>query len=565
MSLFSTTKLRRLFASFRPHERALVWLLLIGLIVGAVGLLADLQKSVSTEVPVQGGTYTEGIIGFPRYVNPVLANTNPDKDLTQLVYAGLMQRSATGEIVPELATDMSVSSDQTTYTFHIDPTAEFHDGHPVRAEDVTFTIKAIQNSQINSPKQAQWQNVSVSAVNDTTVRFELPESFAGLPANATVGILPKHLWQDESGQSFPFSELNTRPVGAGPYEVASVERNADGVPTRFRLKSFSEYVDGQPHITDLIIRSFADSQRRRTAYENDEIDGMPSVDPAYAKRLSDQNHRVTTNQFNRVFSVFYNDNQNEALVELPVREALSDSISKEAIINTAVAGFGQTVDGPLPPSLTSNQQQASSTETAPEDLLAEAGWELTDGKRMQDEEALTITLTTADIPSLRKTANLIAERWRELGITVNVQTLSTAELTQNVIRPRDFEALLFGQSVSSRRDLFSFWHSSRQEDPGLNFAQYANSTADNNLEDLRSATSSQQVANLTDSFLTEVKQDQPATFVFSPSFIYVLPDTLGNVAVPPITQPADRFATINDWYTDTDRLWNIFIDEADRR
>jgi peptide/nickel transport system substrate-binding protein len=565
MSFLRTNTLRNLFSSLRPHERVIAWLLFIALCVSSIALLSDLQRRVSTEVPVQGGTYKEGIIGFPRYVNPILANTNPDRNLTQLIYSGLMKRSANGSVVPDLATGMSVSNNQTVYTFNLDPNAEFHDGHPVRAEDVVFTIKSIQNPKINSPKQAQWQNVSVNAVNETTVRFELSESFAGLPANATLGILPKHLWQNESGQSFPFSELNTRPVGSGPYRVTNVERNTDGVPTKFRLDSFTNYVDGQPHIEHIVIESFADSQSRRRAYENGQIDGMPSVDPAYAKQLKRQGERVTTRQFNRVFSVFFNEDQNEALVDESVREALDKSIPKKPIINAAIAGFGDEIDSPLPPSLAITGTSTAISTTTPDDLLTNAGWELTDGKRLQDGEALTISITTADIPSLNKTVNMIADSWRDLGITVNVQTLPAADLTQDIIRPRDYEALLFGQSVSSRRDLYSFWHSSRQEDPGLNLAQYTNSTADGSLEALRSATSSDRIAELTRNFLAEVRQDKPAAFVFSPSFIYVLPDELGNVMLPPITQPADRFAAVSKWYTDTDMLWNIFIDEKDRR
>jgi hypothetical protein len=85
------------------------------------------------------------------------------------------------------------------------------------------------------------------------------------------------------------------------------------------------------------------------------------------------------------------------------------------------------------------------------------------------------------------------------------------------------------------------------------------------LEALRSATNTQEVNELTSNFLTEISQDEPAAFVFSPSFIYVLPENLGNVSIPPITQPADRFAVINDWYTDTEMLWNIFVEEGKKK
>jgi peptide/nickel transport system substrate-binding protein len=324
-------------------------------------------------------------------------------------------------------------------------------------------------------------------------------------------------------------------------------------------------VADSPYIDTVILRFYPDNQTRRSAYDDGTIDGMHSVGPAYASSLSSPDGQVTTHQFNRVFSVFFNQNSNEALANVDVRKALAKAIPKSAVVESAVSGFGSVVSGPLPPSLagpsaTSSPQTSGNTNT-PQDLLDQAGWTLDEGVRTKNGKQLTVNLTTVDTPTLTKAAIVIEDKLEQLGVNVESKRLAASELTRQVIRPRSYEALLFGQSVGSVRDLYPFWHSSRREDPGLNLAQYANSDVDQVLEQLRQATSSTQKTELRNQIVTTIKSEQPAAFVFSPSFIYVLPKKLQNTNIPAITDPADRFTNISDWYTETKTLWNTFVDK----
>jgi len=559
------SQLEQWYTQFNPHEKVLVAIIGSILAFSSATLAASLQAQTSQTLPQSGGAYTEGIVGFPRYVNPILANTSPDRDVTSLIFSGLTKRDHNGDIVPDLATDYTASDNQTKYTFHIDPDATFHDGHPVRAEDVVFTIEAIKDPNINGPKRAQWQDVSVTAVNDTTVRFTTDKPFANLPANATVGILPKHIWQKESSRSFAFSPLNTKPIGAGPYKVKNLAKNPNGTPSAYTLVPHDGYPKDTPYINSFRLRFYPDNQSRRTAYDNGEIDGMHGIDPAYAQKLQQNKAPVTTHQFNRVFSVFFNQNNNQALTDTSVRKALADAVPKQEIVNSALSGFGQTVSGPLPPALTAtttiNTKPDNASTTPPGQKLHAAGWTINDSVRTKDGETLSVTLKTVAIPSLEKAANLIQSRWDNIGVKVTTQTLAPSELTRQVVRPRNYDALLFGQSVGNLRDLYSFWHSSRQDDPGLNLAQYANTDIDQALKKLRQASSSKQVTKLRNDIVETVTAEQPAAFVFSPSFIYVLPESLKNTNLPPITQADDRFANISDWYTETKTLWNTFVDK----
>jgi len=132
------------------------------------------------------------------------------------------------------------------------------------------------------------------------------------------------------------------------------------------------------------------------------------------------------------------------------------------------------------------------------------------------------------------------------------------DLTQDVIRPRQFDALLFGQIIGRHYDLFSFWHSSQRLDPGLNIALYANAKVDALLEEIRESGMIKDLAEKYLALAREIGQDRPAIFLYQPDFLYALPADLHGVSLPVIANPANRFAQAHRWYFRTDRVWPIF-------
>lgn len=558
MQIPDYSQLKRLYKQLTPTEFAVVVLAALLMIVGVLGLLHQLQLAVSTTVPVQDGRISEGIVGFPRYINPVIASANADQDVTALVYAGLTKLTTSGEIELDLAGDLVTSTDGSIYTFTIRDDATFHDGHPVTAEDVVYTVNMLQDQRVGSPLTADWSGVSVRATDDQTVVFELNEPFRDFLYNTRVGILPKHLWINETADTFPFSPLNTNPVGAGPYQVVDIDRNDEGLPTQYELTNFADY-HNQPFIAEIKLNFFTSSAEREEAFENGRIDSIYGLDPETVGRFDIE--QLATAPLTRIFAIFLNQNNNEAFVDTRVREALAVTIDKDTLINEVLNGYASPISGPLPTDVATNEAVTADERTAQaRTLLETAGWSGSEVLTNSAGEQLTITLTTADIPSLRKTANFVAESWRDLGIVVNVTTLPTSDLSQEVIRPRTYEALLFGQLINQGRDLYPFWHSSELDDPGLNLALYANSTVDSLLEQYRQATSSTAQTRLAEEASEVIVTEQPAIFLYSPHFLYAVPENL-KLTLPPIGVPADRFARIESWYSKTINVWNAFAPE----
>ena len=111
----------------------------------------DASQNFLVTVPAAGGALIEGEIGVPRSVNPVLAFTDADKDVTALVYAGLMRRDASGNLVPDLAQSYTVSPDGLTYDFILKSSLKFDDGTPITADDVVFTVNKTQDAALEKP------------------------------------------------------------------------------------------------------------------------------------------------------------------------------------------------------------------------------------------------------------------------------------------------------------------------------------------------------------------------------------------------------------------------------
>ena len=159
---------------------------------------------------------------------------------------------------------------------------------------------------------------------------------------------------------------------------------------------------------------------------------------------------------------------------------------------------------------------------------------------------------------MRQVAEELVAAWQKLGADVRIQVSETGDLNQNVIRPRNFDALLFGEVVSRDTDLYPFWHSSQRQDPGLNIALYANGRADKLLEEARQLRDTEKVEASYMAFRDEIKNDVPAIFLYTPSFLYVVPEKVSAIKLGALTLPQDRFLSVRDWYIETDKIWKIF-------
>lgn len=565
--------------SFSKTEKILFWFFILCAIVSGAAIFSHINQSFMVSIPTQGGSFVEGIVGTPRFINPVLAISDADKDLTALVYSGLLRVGKNGELVPDLAEKYELSPDGLVYTFTLKEKLAWSDTLPLTAEDVKFTIEKIQDPNVRSPKKAAWDGVIAAAPDARTVTFTLKKPYAPFLENASVGILPKHLWGTLSAEQFSFSSYNTNPVGSGPYKVQKISQDGSGIPEYYDLVPFKEFAGGVSFISQVQIHFYAGEEKLIDAYKKGEVGSISAISPKNALDLKNAGARVASVPLPRTFGVFLNQNEQEIFTDIAVRQALDKSIDKDTIISSVLLGFGTKINGPLPPGVigfegskaTDTAQETPTEEdriNAAKNILIKNGWLYNEetkvmektikGKGKKNTQVIAFSLSTSDATELRRIAEILKQEWEKVGARVELRVFESGDLNQNVIRPRKYDALLFGEIVGRDPDPYAFWHSSQRFDPGLNIALYANITADKLLEKARGTAKESERALLYHSFETEVTRDTPAIFLYSPNFIYVLPNNLKGASFSGITFPMERFADIKNWYVETQDIWKMF-------
>lgn len=564
--------------SFSLTEK-IIFYFFVALFAGSgLTLLWKVNKEYSVEVPASGGSLTEGVLGSPRFINPILAVSDADRDLVYLVYSGLMKATPDGKITGDLAESYSVSPDGLEYDFKIKADAKFQDGWPVTADDVEFTVKKAQDNAVKSSKKAAWDGVTVEKTSDKEVKFLLKQAYSPFLENATLGILPKHLWNNLDSDAFSQSYYNIEPVGSGPYKISSIKKNANGLASQYTLESSASFLPHKPFIDQIIFKFYPNEDALLEAYNGGQVESVNSISPQKADELKKSGASVVKTALPRIFGVFFNQNEGQVFLNKEVRQALNIVTDKNEIVNAVLDGYGSPIDDPIPPGLLGDSPAQSETATASttadanlaqaKKLLSTNGWKantqtgILEKKTKNKTYQLKFSISTSDAPELARTAEILKNQWEKLGAKVDIKTYETGEINQSVIRPRKYEALLFGEIIGRDLDLYAFWHSSQRNDPGLNIALYTNIKTDKLLEESRLTSDPKARADKYKKIEAEIKKDAPAVFTYSPDFIYVVPDKIKNLALGEVTTPSERFLGVADWYTETDSVWKIFAPES---
>lgn len=562
--------IRRTILSFSMAERTVFYFFVALFTLAGVSLLWQVSSAYLEEVPIQGGTLVEGVVGNPRFINPVLALSEADKNLTALVYSGLVRVTPEGEVVNDVAESIAISDDNLTYTAKIAESARFHDGSPVTADDVVFTTQKISDPMIKSPRRGNWEGVTVEKVDERTVTFSLKKAYAPFLYNLTIGILPRHIWKNVTADEFSFSQFNTLPVGSGPYKITSVQRNEGGIPDYYVMSPFDTISGKGAYIKTLAFRFYPSETLLVEAYNDGSVESIGGISPEKIADLDTRGAEVIHSPLPRIFAVFFNQNQSKALLDKSVRQALNLVAPKNEIVEDVLGGYGVAIESPIPFLSASGKKTATASTTEEKfayakEILAQGGWKMNEETGVLEKKSangtidLSFSISTGDAEELRLVAEELVKAWSRLGAKVEILVYETGELNQSVIRPRHFDALLFGEVVGREADLYPFWHSSQRNDPGLNIALYANSKADKFLEDARSVSDPVIAEESYLSFDAELQKDLPAIFLYSPSFLYVVPEKLKAVSLGSLSVSQDRFLGIRDWYIETDRVWGIFL------
>lgn len=521
-------------------------------------------KNHTVEKPARGSKYTEGLVGEPRYINPLLATTQTDKDLSRLIFSGLYKLDAEGHLSPDLADgDVQISPDGKQYTIKIKPNLKWHDGQPITADDVVFTIQLLQNQDYKSPYRNLWQNIQVQRIDDLQIKISNPNISAPFLTNLTLGILPRHIWANVSGSDFQFSTMNLEPIGSGPFLAKEINKLSNGSISSVDLQSYSNYWGGKPYLDEIELKFYHNNDELLYAMQTKNIQGIGFV-PIDKKIFVDEKstkQTVIKIPLYEYQALFFNLSKSKVLGDKNVRQALAQSVDRNAFINNVFSGLGSPAYTPIMAGQIGYNADAANINPFGVDqansLLDKAGWvkDPQTGFRSKGKDQLAFTITTNDFILNSKSADELKEQWKKIGVNVTVSVVPSADIEKAVIRPRNFETLLFSETTGSDPDPFVFWHSSQSQDPGINISQYKNTTIDRLIVDARNTFDNNARIDKYRQFQEIFSLDIPAIILDQSDFVYEVNPQIKGIKIKALANPEDRFYDAVNWYIQTSRSW----------
>ncbi len=527
---------------------AIMWWAIMAL--AGVGLFLQVRGMVAAGAvlrPVAGGVYTEAVVGDVKTVNPILPDNSASADATRLVFDGLTRFSAGGKLLPGLAENWSVSADGKSYTFKLRKGVKWHDGVPFTSQDVAFTLTAIQNPDTRSPLAANWQGVQIATPDDHTVIFTLPKAYTPFVNATTVGILPRHRLENIEPREMRVATFNQQPVGTGPFQL----KDLDPMDKEIIFIRNDDYFGGKPLLEGVVLRWYDDSKDALAAYARRQVQGVARLQPSQREAAMGLGGlKIHEAGLPDQVAVFFNVAEG-LLADKAVRTALAQATDRRGIVDKEFGGQASALAVPLVyPGLDlqgSNKGPAYSTDAA-KTALQSAGWvEGEGGIRIKDGKKLQFEIVTQSDTPYVGVARRLKEQWKKAGAEVVVRDVDATELQQSNIRPRHYDALLYGINSGADPDVYAFWHSSQVKDPGLNLSAYASKSADVALESGRTLRDTETRYAKYRSFVQAWSSDVPAVMLYTPTYLYAVDRDVHGVDLRRLVTPSDRFDNIASW------------------
>jgi peptide/nickel transport system substrate-binding protein len=489
-------------------------------------------RSKTIIVPAYNTTLSIGTIEQPRYFTPLYASQDTEKIISGLLYAGLYKKTSDSTYVYDLANNITKSGTGTEIDITLRDDISFANGDPITADDVIFTYKLLSDPQVRSVDKVRYEGLEFEKVSDTNFIIHLKKPFPFVEELLTAGILSQKEYADKSLDNFVISELNQDSVSSGMYEVNSKTLDNGGKLEKLELVSNANYKGKRPYIKYIDIYYYTSKSNLSKAFNNKDIDIIFDADTEIKNAITKKNYLESVYTLPRIVAIFLNGNKKDSFAKKYNREEIYEAVNRNAFLDL---GF------PTYDMLPSSERLATSSVT--------------------EYSTSTFTLTLPDMDRRIDVATKIKDMLLTKGITVNLDVKDQTELNQNIIRNRDYEAILGTIEIQNSSDLYAFWHSSQRNAPGLNISSYTSKTFDSNLENIKTATNSANIQTYLDALRDEFYSEYPYIPLYTPTRQVIYRDNLKAVFPKHTSTSKDLITDIDNWYNGTEKVWSIFNKE----
>jgi peptide/nickel transport system substrate-binding protein len=462
------------------------------------GLLLSILAVISSYLPNQ--TYIEGVLGQPSSFYPGQISNQTDKTISSLVYRGLFKYDIFGTTIPDLAETWSISVDGLTYTIKIKDKQYWTNGKKISADDLIYTSFMVSDLS----------GVATDRIDDLTVRYTLPNKYAPFLSLLTVGVMPANSL--EKGSALV-------PITSGDYRIARIDKSGNLIKQLVLITQSNKYA-----VKKIVFRYYSNEDELVSAAKIGEIDAFLSNKVYDIQNFKDRKYPIQ----GIYYALFFNTRLDK-FKDYTLRQKLE----KVLPISKFTVDLGILTQGAISRSLFTNKN-------IPIDKY--------DEKYTGDLSNLDFVVTIPDLPEHQVVADMVTKNWEDkLGIITEVKKVDPENIVKEVIEPRNFEVLLYGQEVGRDPDRYVLWHSSQKDRPGLNISDFEQIRADRALEEGRNELNNDKRLVHYSEFQKTVSEQVPAIFLYHPYVHFYVSKYIEGIGDKYTFSQGDRFLDMNNW------------------
>ena len=469
------------------------WICVVSILILSVGIFRGLSvENYSENIFYRGGTYSEGILGEVKTLNPLFTSTNTERSFEQIAFSRIYDIDETGNLKGDLAESVSTSDNYKNFKIKMRNNAVWSDGRKITANDVIFTIKLLREQSINPSGFKAWKNVEISKNSDYEFSVKVPSSSSSVLYSFNFSILPEHILKDIQIEKIRESAFSKNPITSGAFNFKSVQN--DGDKTTISLVKNKRYYKGEAYIDNFDIIAFKDETKLKNALISGEIVASPSLKISEFSESERDKLKSRETNVNRGIYAFLN-NSDSVLKDLKVRKAIQTGVDIPKVRKEME--FVDKLDFP-----TLNQFLNTKDLSIPkydfdqaQKILDEAGWKKnSNGILEKDGKTAILNIATTSVYNYKKAAEEIESQLKKLGFDAKLTVIDkddkTGAFVQSILQPRNYSILVYEIDLGADPDIYAFWHSSQSGQKGLNFSNYNDAVADDLLLNSRTAPSS---------------------------------------------------------------------------
>lgn len=357
----------------------------------SLGVALSLGTTLPSAAQLADGNITIALSGGLDRLDPAMTANGPDLMIMGQIYDTLLRMGADGKLEPNVAKSYEAVSD-TVWRFNLRDDVKFHDGTPLTAADVKFSIDRVLDKAIASPHAGQLSAISeVKVVDDHTVEIvtkgpdpQLPRRMQPYGGTGRVFIVSKAYVEANTPQA-----ISDKPMGSGPYRLVEWNKGQ-----KITLEAFPDYWDEAADVKKATFTFIPENSTRVNALIQKEVDLIQRLPIPDIERIKANNElQVIWTPNGLVHSIFI-DCRTPPFNDIEVRKALSESIDLEGIVDSLLGEYGTVLSGVLPPNVVQYNDQLEPHKYDPEEAqkivqsknLAPFDINTSDGRYVADRE-----------------------------------------------------------------------------------------------------------------------------------------------------------------------------------